>query len=520
MKSLYRKNSIWSFATIAVASAMTLVSCSEDIMDDKNYDYDHPTDSPAKFVFADVCTSTAFYNVGGDVNTYSSIYMEHLSGVDNQLYNAEIRVSEPTASSTMNNSYQNLYTTMRDAKIVVEKNEDDLSVACGKVMLAYNLALTTDIFGDVPFSEALNKDNKQPALDKQEDIYKNVMQMLDEAIELLETSPSNTLQAYDFIYKGDAESWKKFAYGLKARYTMRLLLRSADKDADLQKVIEYADNSFGAKDEEAAFNVYDASNLNPSFDFQWSRDGVGASKSVHDKMLERNDPRLNGLYFDPYYWNHIPYDSEDLSLFENGVSPLGVYAYSYPAYTYAQTASTLLLSYHEVQFLKAEAYARLGDNDKAAEALLEALKGAFVTSQQAFDAAMVAPSLLEYGGLYYDDGDVEPDPLDDAAAEAYFNNSVKPLFDADPLKEIMIQKYIAFFGASGESTETYNDYRRMLALGEDYIVLANPKNAEGKFPLRMPYGADAVLANPKISAAYGTGQYVYKENVWWAGGSR
>lgn len=170
--------------------------------------------------------------------------------------------------------------------------------------------------------------------------------------------------------------------------------------------------------------------------------------------------------------------------------------------------------------MRAEAYARLGDNDKAAEALLEALKGAFVTSQQAFDAAMVAPSLLEYGGLYYDDGDVEPDPLDDAAAEAYFNNSVKPLFDADPLKEIMIQKYIAFFGASGESTETYNDYRRMLALGEDYIVLANPKNAERKFPLRMPYGADAVLANPKISAAYGTGQYVYKENVWWAGGSR
>lgn len=30
-------------------------------------------------------------------------------------------------------------------------------------------------------------------------------------------------------------------------------------------------------------------------------------------------------------------------------------------------------------------------------------------------------------------------------AETYFETSVKPLFTATPLKEVMIQKYIAFF---------------------------------------------------------------------------
>ena len=80
----------------------------------------------------------------------------------------------------------------------------------------------------------------------------------------------------------------------------------------------------------------------------------------------------------------------------------------------------------------------------------------------------------------------------------------------------MNQKYIALWGASGEATESYNDIRRMKALGENYVTLANT----GKFPLRCPYGSDDTLANPNVKKAYGDGQYVYTEPVWWAGGTR
>lgn len=48
------------------------------------------------------------------------------------------------------------------------------------------------------------------------------------------------------------------------------------------------------------------------------------------------------------------------------------------------------------------------------------------------------------------------------------------------------------------------------------IDLKNP----GKFPLRLPYGNDDTTTNPNVQAAYGNGQYVYTENVWWAGGTR
>jgi hypothetical protein len=105
-------------------------------------------------------------------------------------------------------------------------------------------------------------------------------------------------------------------------------------------------------------------------------------------------------------------------------------------------------------------------------------------------------------------------------ATAYYDNFVLPRFTANALEETMLQKYLAFYGASGESTEAFNDYRRLKAMGEHFITLENPLNANGKFPLRFTYGNSDVTANPAVKSAYGDGGYVFIENVWWAGGTR
>jgi hypothetical protein len=88
------------------------------------------------------------------------------------------------------------------------------------------------------------------------------------------------------------------------------------------------------------------------------------------------------------------------------------------------------------------------------------------------------------------------------------------LFDADPLKEIMNQKYFASF--EQEAVESYNDYRRLVAMGNNFIQLANTR----QFPLRLTYGDSDVNTNQNIANAYGEGNYVYTEKVWWAGGTR
>ena len=138
-----------------------------------------------------------------------------------------------------------------------------------EVLAAYNCALIADMFGDAPCSQAALIDENgspvylTPKMDKQEEIYTQAMQYLDDAIADLQKEDLIDPEAQDLLYQGDAEKWLKLAYGLKARYTMHLLKRSANKDADMEKVLEYVNNSFESAEEQAAFDVYDANNINP-----------------------------------------------------------------------------------------------------------------------------------------------------------------------------------------------------------------------------------------------------------------
>lgn len=93
---------------------------------------------------------------------------------------------------------------------------------------------------------------------------------------------------------------------------MRLIARSTNRAADLANVITYADRSFTTASDQAAFAIYDASNLNPLFDFQWSRDGLAASKSMSEKLIERNDPRIRRVFINAD-WAPLraPYGSDD-----------------------------------------------------------------------------------------------------------------------------------------------------------------------------------------------------------------
>lgn len=512
-------------ATIALS--VLVVSCSEDVMDDINKDINHTQDAPAKFIIADVITSTAFSNAGGDINTYTSAYVEHEVGTDNQLYRAEHRQGEPSAASTYNNVWGGLYGTLRNARLVIEKCDvggsqegNQITKGVAEILAAYNSAIIADMFGDTPWSQAALPSETgapefmNPKIDTQEEIYAGIMKYLDDAIidvQGTDAHASGSLGSFDLMFNGNKAKWLKFAYGLKARYTMRLLKKSTNAQSTLEKVIEYADKSFQSADEQAAFAIYDASNLNPLFDFQWSRDGLAASESMSEKLIARNDPRLRRVFVGANWSQVKGTDDKNFYMAPNGENEQVKYEYNTSAFVYSQTAPTLLMSYHEVLFLKAEALSRLNRTDEAADVLKEAVIAAIANTEINVSAAMTSPTVGGYGGL-----EETTDAITADEAGTYFDTEVMPLFTANPLKETMNQKYLAFFGASGESTECYNDIRRLKGLGENLITLKNPN----EFPLRLPYGNDDTTTNPEVKAAYGTGQYVYTEAVWWAGGTR
>lgn len=503
-------------ATAVIASSFA--SCSEDVMDEINKDVNHVTDVPAKLILTDVMTSTAFSVVGGDFNTYLGIYVEHEIGSHNQTYRAEYRNGEPSAAGTFNNVWSGTYTTLKDAKIVIAKcseggTQDGNYVSRGiaEVLAAYNLAVLTDMYGDVPWTEACDyKISMTPKIDKQEDVYKDIIKYIDAAIEDLQKSDVLAVGAQDLIYGGDAKKWLKAAYGLKARYTMHLINRSSNLNADMQMVLDCVAKSFASADEQFSFNKYNTGvNINPLFGFFWARQGLAASKSMFDKLVERHDPRVGRSFMDPVEQVVIASaDDELLNLAKNADLKQSQLEYTNSMYVASQSAPTHLLSYHEVLFLKAEALFRLGQNAEAQAALKEAVVAGLANTEMNVASALASTS---WGGFKVSTEAVTP-----AAAAAYFDTNVAPLFLANPLKEIMLQKYIAFHGANGESTECYNDVRRMKAMNNDFYGLKNPN----KFPLRCPYGNDDTTANPNVKAAYGDGQYVYTEAVWWAGGSR
>ena len=468
---------------ITLLASIGFFSCSESIMQEINKDKNHPSDVASRLILTDVINNTSFSITGADFAFYASVYIEYNVGIYNQLYNAEIRVGEPTSATTYNNAWSSVYSNLLNLKTVIEKcspegEEEDNTTALGiaQILSAYNLAMLTDLMGDVPWSEALQPGIIwTPALDKQESIYEVVNKFITDGIANLEKSTIvPEIGAQDPIYGGKAESWKKFAYGLKARYAMRLSKVKPNYDA----VIDAASKSFAKKSEEAIFKC--GTIKNPFYLFFTDRNYFGASQSLHDKLTERDDPR------DEKYFKAYP-DADELIFAPNG-SPeqvQGLYGISALA---TASAPIYLMSYHELEFLKAEAYARKNDLAGAKTHL----KNAVVTS-------------FTNVGLTAEE------------AEEYYTDAVEPALtnQTGALREIMMQKYLGLFEV--EAVESYNDIRRLKAMGEgDFIPLASDK----RFPLRYTYGADDVTTNLHVQQAYGDGTYVYGENVWWAGGSR
>ena len=468
---------------------VAFAACDEDKMDEINANKNNPTEMQSKFILTDVMTSTAFNCTGSVLAFYASCYIEHNVGVFNQLYNAELRTTEPISSSTYNNEWSNLYTNLVNLKVCIERCQDGgvengnyYGLGIAQVLTAYNLALLTDLFGDIPWSEALQAGViYTPKLDSQESIYKDILSMLDSAIENFGKKCTYSIGSQDFYYGGDIKKWTKFAYGLKARYTMHLLYRAADKNAELNKVIEYAGQSFASAAEEAKFALYDGkSATSPFYQFYKDRNYFGASQSFATLLSSKSDPRKS-LFFKAatdegsateYAPNGKPAQKQDF---------YAISAISTP------TAPTYLLSYHEIEFLKAEAYARLGNIDEAKTACANGITAA-----------------CKKVNINVNDDDLT----------AYVESITGAINASSAVADVAVQKYIAFY--EEEAIEAYNDIRRWKALGENNISVAHPN--PDKFPLRYTYGNGDVTTNFNVYDAFKNTD-VFKDNVWWAGGN-
>jgi hypothetical protein len=315
----------------------------------------------------------------------------------------------------------------------------------GKTLLALNLMTATDVFGDVPYTQA-NKGtaNLNPCYDLMEDLYgTHIIALLNAAIEdLAKPLPElASLRAVtnDYIYSGSLDKWTRAARALRARYYLHLSEKDPslleDAIADAQASIQgYADDFQLA---------YEDLNANPWFGFLGNATNkiMQPSSYLVDLMNGAGyftgavDPRL------PVYMTKPAAAATYIGL------PAGAAVNSSGAnvnvtatnWHFRAVAPIQFITYAEVQFILAEA---LFNTDKEA-------------SYQAYLRGIEA-SIAKVGAT---------------GGAAYLSHPEIAVTSANlTLADIMLQKYIALY----LQIETWTDMRRYQYDPAVYVGLQKP----------------------------------------------
>jgi len=440
-----------------------------------NKDPNDPLVVPEVVIVPPVEVNLATNVVGGFPATTSNYWMQQLS-INQALPTVEIYFIQP---ADVNNTwaftvYPNI---LENLKVMIQEAEPaghTQYAAIGFALSAYTLAITTDLWGDIPWSQALQLPAiTKPVYDPQQTIYGDIQTMLDSALYYAgQTGSAIAPSTDDYIYGGDMTAWTKWIHMMKARYYLRLSNapgRTAATQAD-SALTELA-LGFGSNSDNALMS-YPTQDGSPWYEnTDDAAGGVVLAKYFIDMVQGNNDPRLpilaapasagadSGLYVgrpsgvDTVYTN--PYNFSIVNTAYAGLN-----------------APLYLATYSEQLFIQAEA--------------------TFIT-QGATAADPIYRAAIK----------ADMDMLGVASADETTYLATKPTLTANTgLQSIITEKYVADY----LGLEPYNDWRRT-----GYPVIPLAQNAYVPYiPRRWPYPTGEVLANPQPQDSV-----TLASPVWW-----
>lgn len=427
---------------------------------------------------------------------YTSAYWE-------RAYDEQVKKIVDVVESTKNNpAYSNLHQVARIWKALVFER-------------------ITDLYGDIPYSTAgLGYYGKvyYPKFDTQESIYKDILKELDEAATAID--PAKDALKGDIVYGGDLSKWKKFAYTLMLRASMRLT--KIDENTAKTYAMKAVGNTFTSIDDNARIQHDESGGLitqnrnsivflNGGQEHYYER----WSKTFIDFLKTNNDPRLKVAvtnYFtnpsnsnvinpnyitDPTKQKGMP-NGKDLS----GVAGRDISSdpnyttitdYSQPHPNMLQLNSpTYVITYGESELLWAEAAVRWGIGSDPSSHYKEGVK-ASITSLGQWGSDLV---------------------ISDATADAFA--TANPLNLSKAIQQISEQYWIQTC-ITFNFYETWSNWRRT---GFPVLTPVNyPNNAtNGTIPRRFPYPTAEESTNPdnyRAASAAVTGGDKLTGRVWW-----
>lgn len=451
------------FPTMGRASAALLIAgvlggC--EFIESTTSDPNNVSDANLNQLFTGVQVNT-FYMSQSYYARVASMWTNQTAGVTSQFTSYDTyQLLEDDTDSEMGSHYGS--GGLIDIRQAIEMaNEDGRRTYAGilKVYEAYLMGMAADVFGDIPYSQAVDAEIIAPELDGQLEVYAALQTLLDGAIQDLGSGSGVGPGAVDLNFGGDTDCWTQVAYSLKAR----LYLHTAEVDpgayadalAAAQNGIDSNDCNFRA--------IHSSAATETNIWHQFTRDrpdhivaGYFLTNLLNGgtpAVTTDDDPRLS-LFFLPgrgpvagQYIGSLP-GSPDGD-FDDTASPLNISSTGVVAPGYDQP----ILTCAETQFIIAEAQARSG-------------AGGLLAARAAANAG-IACQEDEYGVSLPD---------------------ISPLLVGDALiREILRQKYIALF----LNYEAWNDYKR--------TCYPEVQTADGdEVPGRLLYGTTERATNPNI----------------------
>lgn len=339
---------------LALCAAVLVSSCKtgDDLYDSPN--------SPAEIGPALALTSlevNTIMNTEGDFARSAAVLTQQMAGSSGY---APLQNYQLPAGS-FNNHWDGLYSgAMYNAKLMMDKYSatNPWYAGMAKILMAINLSIATDFFGDVPYSDAFKGTEYYFAskYDKQQDVYASMQTLLDNAIVDLGkpvTANVDIPGAGDVYFSGNVQKWTSAAWTLKARFANRLSLK--DPQGSATNVLTYLENGIKSAADNME-NKHDRNSQNQWGAFEALRPNyMVANKRFIDVLKSNDDPRLS-YYFTLSGGAYVGADSDKEQIGSGSI--MGTY--------FDRLRSYGLVTFHEAKFLEAEAKSRLGQDASVA----------------------------------------------------------------------------------------------------------------------------------------------------------
>jgi hypothetical protein len=296
---------------------LLLASCTADYLD-VNTDPNNPSIVTPDLILptAQVYTANIEYgNTGRRLNDLANLMMYNWSQSDGfSWYTDEFKynVNSSFFQGVFNETYFN---ALKQYQILQNLDPKyDYYKAIGKIMKAYHYQILVDVYGDVPYSEALQRGGEAtPKYDDAKTIYEDLIVQLSDAITIIDNATASTVMpgADDAMFGGDMDKWKQFANSLKLRILVRQMSMTG-RDAYIQTEMDaivaegsgfitddVAINPGFKKEENKQNPMWNYLGYDASGTITMNNNATCATDFILDYLNQKNDPRIDRLYEKP-----------------------------------------------------------------------------------------------------------------------------------------------------------------------------------------------------------------------------